>query len=785
MKTKTIFFYFFTIYTIGVYSQQIKGMLVSGTGEPMPFMDVILYALPDTLQIANKVSNENGQFEFELNKTGEYQVVAYNIEENAKEFLNVTINDTNEIKQVNLTVTSNVTQIKDVVISSQKSLVKQDGEKTIVSVENTLANSGLTGVDVLRRMPGISVDKDGKIQMKGRGGVMVMLDDKALYMNEEQLGNLLKSLPSDAIKEIEIVTSPSAKHDAVGNAGIINIRLKQGAYEGLTGSYNLSLGYGIYHKSNTGISMSYKKKKWSIDGGYQYNNNEGLAKYFTHRKYDNPENNLSQFNTDGYFRLPEKSHSLNLRTQYKVNAKSNFGFNVNAMRSMFEWRGGTKSGWKKTDNLDGDRYEGDDNGYARNLNLNTGIDYQYKFDTLGTKLNMGVSTNQGSSKIEKDLNIFYFDTLQSNHTYYLKQTNNPRTSQISSKVDFEKTIFKKVKIETGAKYNFLKDYRPIDVTINENDSLSDASNHFLYKEEVAAAYLMGNSKVNKWKFQGGLRLENTNVAGTLTLKDTTFYRNYLNLFPSASITYNYSEATSFSFVYSRRIRRPSGQDLNPVLNINDPNTVWGGDPYLLPELTHNTELNYSMLAGYLIATVNYSKTMNPILWVSKTNPKTLFTESGNRNLTSSSNRGVAVSTNFPITKWWNTNNYIYVYQNQYEGDLGVGYKINKQTSFMFNSTQSFKLPKRFSFEISGNYEGAKAYALGRGYPFGQVNVAIQKKMFNDKINLKIAYSDIFWTMRYNGITKFNSVTNEGGYTWDNRVFMVTFNYKFGKRVVLN
>ncbi|HTF81259.1 MAG TPA: outer membrane beta-barrel family protein, partial [Cytophagales bacterium] len=257
---------------------------------------------------------------------------------------------------------------------------------------------------------------------------------------------------------------------------------------------------------------------------------------------------------------------------------------------------------------------------------------------------------------------------------------------------------------------------------------------------------------------------------------------YTNLFPSANISYKHSEKTSFSLLYSRRIRRPAGQDLNPVLNIIDPNTSWGGDPYLLPEYTDNVELAFSSLGGYLITTLNYAYTDNPILWVSKVDAQSLYTISGNRNLEHSRNMGVATTANFPITKWWNTNNYVYLYHNSITGDLGFGMTNNRSVSWMFNSTQSFKFPKGFNMEVSGNYEAPKAYALGRGSAFWQANISLQKKILKEKGSVKITLTDMFYSMQYNGKFNYGMIEQKGGYRWDNRVLMVTLNYKFGKRL---
>lgn len=763
----------------------ISGKISNSTHESLPHVDVILYSIAsDTTEVASTLSDENGLYVFDSLALGTYQISAYNTELNEKLSKTISLDSAQKSVVGDFTFEVMISKAEDVVIVSQKSLVRQDPDKMVVNVESSLSNSGLTGVDVLRKMPGISVDRDGRISLKGRPGVMVMLDDKLLYMSEEQLANLLKSLPSDLIKEIEIISSPSAKYDAVGNAGIINIRLKQGAYEGFNGSINTSLGYGIYHKSNSGANASYKKKKISLDMGYQYSNKENLSDFYSNRAYIEKTNALSSFHSKSYFRLPEASHTVFLKGQYQLSPKGTLSMSLNSALGKFNWDGGSISEWYKWDNSIQSSYESKDRGYVKYKNINGGADYSHNFDTLGTKMIMGFTFNQNGDRIDKLFDIQYFDSLHTDQhrPFVLTQKNNTSSSQYAAKVDFTKTLFKKIKFESGVKMNHVNDYKPLTIAITENNESKDGSNHFRYIEDIYASYAIGSGKIGKWSFQGGLRLEHTEVTGTQTIIDTTFTRSYTNLFPSGNISYKASEKNSYTLLYSKRIRRPSGHDLNPVLNIVDPNTAWGGDPFLLPEYTDNMELTWSTLSGYVITTLNYSHTKNPIMWVSRVNSSTLYTVSGNRNLESMTSGGLSVATNFPITKWWNTSNFVYVYDKATIGDLGFGRTRNRGMSWQFNTTQSFKLPKQVSAEVSGNYEAASAYALGRGLPFWQANISMQKKFFKDKLSVKVTYSDIFRTMRYRGETTYGNAFQKGSYRWDNRVLMLSLSYKFGKRL---
>jgi outer membrane receptor protein involved in Fe transport len=674
-----------------------------------------------------------------------------------------------------------------VTVTSQKAIVRQEADKMVVNVEKTLSNSGLTAVEVLRKSPGVSVDKDGKIQLKGKNGVQVMIDDKVMYMSEEQIAHLLKSISSDQIKEIEIITSPSAKYDAVGNAGIINIKLKKGAYEGLNGTLNGSLGQGYFHKSNVGTNISYKKEKINFNTGYQYNNSKGMANFYTDRLYGNPVNGIRQYNSQAYYEMPDETHNVSMNGTYNKDDYNIFSFDFNTLYGMYKWGGQNKSLLYKNMQEVNQRFLSDDNGQGNYLNLNTGLGYEHKFDTNGTSINSSISFNKSLGDEWKLLFIQHYDSLgnNDNNPYIFDYKESNQSDQLSVKSDFSKTIFSKIKLESGIKYNYTNNFKPVDLLITENFIPQNASNYFNYIENIYAAYAMANHSIGKWKLQLGLRLENTQITGTQTkVIDTSFTRNYTNLFPSGNISFSPSAKTSYTLLYSRRITRPSGWQLNPVQNFVDQYSSWGGNPYLLPEYIDNIEFAHSIFEGAIISTINYAYTKDPIAWTNLVNKNSLVTVSGPRNMTKSENYGLAVAINLPVTKWWTTSNYFNIFNNRFVGFSQFGEVDLSSTAWKATSTQSFKLPQQFSIELSGNYDSPFIYSYVKTLEKWQLNLAVQKKIWYEKITLKIAYNDMFYTLVDGGTSTLGDVNINTGYKWDNRVLMFSLTYKFGNRLEL-
>lgn len=786
MTPKSIFISFLLLlWSQGIAQQTlIKGSLKDIQGKPIQFADVLLLHMPDSAQVATVLTDDIGNYTIADVEKGSYVLLAHVADLNETQTKTIEIDGGSPILEHEMVMDVSMTEVETVVITSKKSLVKQEAGKMVVSVEGSMSSAGLTGIDVLRRMPGISVDRNGKVSLKGRAGVQVMLDDKPLYMSEEQLSDLLKSLPSDLIKEIEVITSPSAKYDAVGSAGIVNIKLKEGAYEGLNGNVSISLGMGIYHKANAGTTISYKKKKYSLDFGYQYNDAKHLDDAGAYRATLDPAAGFHKIGTMAYYKNLRHNHSMFLKGKYQLYKSGSLGYNVNSViRNVDVW-GNSNSYRQNGEDVTIERYDSDYREISSSANINGGLDFTHVFDTLGTQISTAVAYNGENGKSDRRTEALSFDTINTTPSHYLQYANaTGQEHQWSAKADFATTFAqKRVKLEFGLKTNQYYRWQPNSFKVEQQGTTKDSTSDFRFNENIYAGYFMLSAKLKKWKLEGGLRVENTRTEGHIFANDTTFKRNYTNLFPSFTASYQASEKTSYSLMYSKRIQRPSADQLSAQIFMVDKYTYWAGSPYLLPEYAHNLEFAYSKFGGILITTLNYSYMVNTLNFVILADPQTLNTVMGDRNLKYSTNTGIAVSLNIPINKWWQSNNFVNLYHNELVGDMGYGAVRAKANSWKMNSTQTFKLPKGFSIEVSGTYDAKGAYSLGTYKAFGQLNMAVQKSVLKNKGSIKLAYSDIFWTHKYQNTATYNNVYSVGSYRWDNSVIMATFSYKFGKRL---
>jgi hypothetical protein len=303
------------------------------------------------------------------------------------------------------------------------------------------------------------------------------------------------------------------------------------------------------------------------------------------------------------------------------------------------------------------------------------------------------------------------------------------------------------------------------------------SNHFIYDENINAIYANANKQLGKWSLQGGLRLENTNAKGYQVKNDSTFKRDFTNLFPSAFISFNADKKNTFTISYSRRITRPNYQDLNPFIYFLDSLSYRKGNPFLLPQFTHNIELSHSF-QGKLITTLNYNNTRNVITQIIKPDGDLLFLTSDN--VARFRNIGISITAPIPVTKWWNSNIFINVYNNHYGGLYDNKPISMSYTSFTINSTQTFTLKPGFSLELSGFYRARGVDQLNINEPMYMVSFGGQKQVMKGKGTLRLNLRDPFWLQRYKGKTVYDLVDSRISNKWDNRQVTLGLTYRFGK-----
>jgi outer membrane receptor protein involved in Fe transport len=678
----------------------------------------------------------------------------------------------------------NKTQLlNEFVVKSKKPFIEIQVDKMVMNVQNDIVASGGNVFEVLQRAPGVSVTNDEIINLAGKSGVNVLIDGRATQLGAKDLANYLKSTPASVIDKIEIIMNPSAKYDAQGNAGIINIRLKKNTIKGTNGSLSSTYIQSVHANINFSGNINYRKGKWNwfanASARKSRQNTDGAI-----NRYVNSNNSEKTFENRTVDQDASKNIAFRFGADFFMNSKSTFGFMIkgNEYWSKVLTPGETLI---KTNNTIDSSLNTLNNDLEGNSRFNYNINYKFQ-DTLGNEFNVDADytsfKNNNNGRVTTDL-------LNNQHIKYGYTANDQQVltdiSIISIRTDLSKQLKKlNAKIETGVKWNTVQTSNDLVAFIwNMNQMQADTgrTNMFNYTETMYAGYVNFNQKIKKWEYQLGLRAEQTMINGKSTdLKNIQInYPDtaYFNLFPTAFVRYTMNDKNSLGLSYGRRISRPTYQDLNPFEYIYDNYSRERGNPYLLPEFSNNFELTYSY-RGALNVGLGYSNTNN--FFQSITTQSNEVTTATNYNVGDEHRYFMNFSLGMPVTKWWDSYTNLSPYYKQFNGVIPEGKIDNSAWGMNWYASQNFNLPKKWRVQISSWGNITTRDAMSKTLWLGSVDAGISKSVLKDKLNLRLSASDIFNTQRWRQETNFGNVNFNYNRKWESRSIRLQLTWKFGK-----
>jgi iron complex outermembrane recepter protein len=765
----------------------VSGSALDTKNVPVESATISLMKSKDSSIIKIAVSDKAGKFSFTGIPFGSYFITISAVsfaKTNSPVFM---VSENNTTVRLGALILQELPKnLAAVIITSKKPLIEQKIDRMIVNVDASITNVGSTALEVLEKSPGVTVDKDGNISLKGKSSVMVMIDGKPSYLNGSELANLLGNMNSNQLSQIEIMTNPSAKYDAAGNAGVINIKTKKSITQGFNGSVTLSYGQGVYAKSNNSIMLNYRTSKINTFLNYGYSSNKGFMDFDIQRNFFGTTGiKISELNQQSNRINQSQNNNLKLGLDYFINKQTTLGIVTSGFLAPQKQNGFTTS-YLKDANANINAIEKTirtvDNTWkngAVNINFHSSFDSSKKDITANFDyLHYDFSGNQNITGLTYNPN----QILQASS--YLKNLL-PLTIDIySGRLDYAQPLNNGVKLETGIKSSLVKTNNVSNFfNLSNNNWLSDSvlSNAFSYTENINAAYLNLNRKFGKWMVQAGVRLENTNYKGlqsSLSQKsDSSFSRNYTSLFPTAFISYEMNGNNQFALSVGRRIDRPAYQELNPFIGFVDKYTYATGNPFLQPQFSTNIELSHSY-KNLLTTTINYSVVHDMINETLIHKDSVIIRSVGN--IGTRYNYGITESATIPVSKWYSATLFANLYQNKYTGEIN-GYPFNaKQLTLSLNVNNQFSFAKGWSAELSGNYtsrnrDEGQAIIL----PAGQVSAGIAKQLLNNKASIKFNVRDIFYTQNPKEIQNFQDVQSTLKISRDTRLFNIAFVYRFG------
>ena len=783
---------------------KISGQIMDDKSKIVEFASVTLLKAKDSTLVKGALSDGSGSFEFEKIPSGEYLVNISQI--GYKKFYTPKFSldsDNPSVKLMNLILSEDSKQLSEVQVIAKKPFIEQQIDRTVVNVENSIVSAGATALEVLEKAPGVTVDKDGNISLKGKQNVMVLMDGKPTYMSASDLANLLRNMQSSSLEKIEIMTNPPAKYDAAGNAGVINLKTKKNQNMGLNGSATVGFGYGFYKslpKENGSLNLNYRQGKLNLFGNFSGNHRKNFQINEINRKFVENGKTLSGFDQVADSDKQNSSISYKMGADYFLDSKNTIGVLFNGMRGNYtetlDNRAIIKNslGQQDSTSITKGNISNDWANYSANIN------FKHVIDSTGKEW----TADADYARYNANNNMMY-RTSKYDLSNILRQTRNEdgmtesKIDIYSIKTDLVYPINKTSKFEAGLKSSYVNsnnDMRFEFLVGDLNNRVLDPTRtrDFLYKENINAGYLNYSTTFKKLSIQLGLRAENTIGQGTLKGKEL-LNRNYTNLFPSVFLREKLNAKHQLGLSYSRRIDRPSYEDLNPFLYFLDPYTFEKGNELLQPQYTDALELSHTFMDG-ITTTINYSRTNSVMTEILQQNNALKLTNVTKYNIGYVDNFGIAFSVPVPITKWWFSNTYFNLYNNHYVGEIpkvtigadGTESTIfqsldARATTYNANTTHQFTLPKKFSLEVSGWYQSGFIEGQLAGKPMGAVSFGIQKKMMKDKATLKLNVNDVFWTQKFRGSFVFNDVDVQIVNRWESRVARVTFTYRFGNNKI--
>ncbi|WP_242928852.1 outer membrane beta-barrel family protein [Pontibacter vulgaris] len=773
----------------------IKGSVIDGNNKAVAYANVLLLKSADSSLVKGMLSEESGAYFFEGLTAGKYKVVATMVGYTKARSSEVILQaGTESINLAPLRLSQSSTNLKEVVIEGQKPLIEQQLDKTVMNVGNSLVAAGNTALEVLEKAPGVIVDQNDNISMRGRAGVIVMIDGKQVPMTGAELANVLRGMSANSVDKIELITNPSSKYDAAGNAGIIDIKLKRDKSLGTNGTLTSSFGHGRYAKSNQSIQLNHRAKKLNVFGNYNYVYRHEYTKLDIYRKFIEGNSITGIYDQKNRFDFRINTHSARLGADYYLSPKTVIGVVTNGFISDFNRTNSNRSdGLNNQGQIDSTFITDAIAGHNRG-NQAINFNFKHTIDSTGREITADLDyiAYQNADKQDFTTNFYTPGGELMRTPYLLYGTLDGNLSIKSAKADYTQP-WKAIngKLEAGLKSSLVSadnDLQFYDRSNGGNVFDTGKSNHFLYDENINAAYLNASKKWEKASLQLGLRLENTRAKGEqlaslVDEEERKFDRNYTQLFPSAFMGYTLSKMHDLGLSLSRRINRPSYNQLNPFKNFLDPSTYSAGNPFLKPELSYAFEFTHTYNQRF-VTKFSYSHTTDVMVQVlSPDVTQDKLVAQTFQNLAKYDYYGMSLSVPFSVGNWFNSINNGTLYYGLYRGNLANTNLRNGMPTFNINTNNTFTLTNGWSAELNGVYRHRDVYAFMNINPLWFASVGVQKQFWDKKGSLKLNLTDAFYTNKTRATTAVNSYTENFYQRRDSQVATLTFNYRFGQSQV--
>ncbi|WP_460618690.1 TonB-dependent receptor [Hymenobacter ruber] len=758
----------------------ISGKLLdAANNEPLPFAGVVLLRATDSSFVAGAQTLESGAFAIEKVPFGNYvlraSVVGYRTGQRA-----VALTAAAPALQLGpLRLRVAATKLAEVVVKGQRAIVTDNLDKKVIDVTKDLTATGGTAVDVLQNVPSVTVDQSGAVSLRGSTNVRIFVDGKPT-------GVTLDQLPASSIQNIEVVTNPSSRYDAEGSAGIINIVLKKERQDGWNGQATATAGTG--DKYNTSLNLNYHKGKFNVFGSYDFRDDRRTG-YGSVRQRTTRLDTTVVLNQDRTGVFQGTSHALRLGLDYALTPDQTLTLTVQPRYNSQDNQENIIS--TQTNLITGFAPPlGNSTRYVTNAGTARQADFSLDYRHLwpaqkGRELTANAIYTPVQNSIGVNSDVNYRDQTNGNQHQQFDTQNDLASAQI----DYVMPVGDKGRYELGAKSISRRSDNDYQYTSRPTLAF-DPSNRFIYHEFIQAAYGTYANAAGAFSYQFGLRLEQTNTRGdqSTDVPNAHFTRSYLSLFPSAVLAYDVSKENRVQLSYSRRVQRPSADELNPFTDRSDPLNLRTGNPLLFPEFVHSLELgnqrffgassSVSATAFYRLEENTITNIRDPFFRDPVTNA--LVTNTTRLNVGQETNYGLELVATAPVTSIWKVSANASAFRRIIKGSVPTNLDFNNSNIVYTGRLNTTVSPtKKLDLQLSANYRSPVVSAQGQRLTQFNADFAAKQSVLKDKGSITLRVSDIFNTLQFNFNAYGPGFESLARNKRESRILYLGFTYRFG------
>ncbi|WBO85820.1 outer membrane beta-barrel protein [Hymenobacter yonginensis] len=764
----------------------VQGQVRTANGAPVEYATVMLHRAIDSVALKTEFTDASGHFLLVPASTGQYLVSVVHVGY-AQTWAGPVTVTSGPMQPLRLTLVPSTTQqLRGVTVTGQKPPFERLPDRTVINVENSPLSSGNTVLDVLGRAPGVTVGGNDDLALRGKRGVLVLLDGKRVPMNGAELANMLRALPAEQVSTMELIPNPPAKYDAQGTAGVILINLKKDQHLGTNGSVNASYGRGRYGKHTSGLSLNHRGPHANLYATYAYTdrrNFQNLVFSRLHRPEGLPQASSQQRNE---MRNHLVSHTWKAGLDYTLSKQTTLGAMVSGLASQSPWQGTNESAFFDAQGQPVSRYTSDNFRDLRTPNVAANLTFRHTFrpDSAGTP-ELTADADMARYGIRRGLNLATTFSLPADRPATTLTGTHDGTLHIqSAKADYVRPLPRGLRLELGLKASQVR--ADNDVVFYRNGSLlpdATQSNRFRYDESIRAAYLTMSRTRPGLTLTAGLRAEQTVATGRQNIGNENFDRRYLQLFPNLSLSRTLSEAHTVGFTLSRRLDRPTYTQLNPFRTYVDATSYRAGNPYLQPMTSYSAELNHTWRQKYTTG-LSYARGHWPIVpvYLAQPGPERLVAAT-DVNLQTRHYYAFTLTAPLAPTKWWQLYTDIELFYIYFDGRLSSTTAPAGRPGAIASANSTFTLGKGWTADLNGSYHSREWYAFQVVEAFGQLGVGVQKSLLDGRATLRLNATDLLYTAPITATSRYQVFEERYRANQDSRAATVSFTYRFGSNEV--